>query len=143
MEKILICKKDYFAPDLTFDRGAPYRVVGEHKTTNGLVLEVLGLDDKAVLMDEKAVEEFFFEDAPGSLYAIRRFSDELPGGEYGVNDQFYLVGAFSDRDYAIDEWKALNAEADEGERYELFVFVPDRLYLWHEQPWLGGGCYFD
>lgn len=148
----MICKQDYYGADngVFFNRGYPYQVLAEHTASDGsIVMEIRDENGKIGFLRQESINNFFFEDAPGSLYAVRRYVDGLPCGAYGIDVSYYLVGVFSSLDIAIETWKTLHEEEreDEGdgghESYDLFVIAPNRVYKREEQPYLGGGSYIE
>lgn len=146
MENFLICRQDYFddSNKAHFWQGYPYRVLLEHTASDGTpVLEVQDWDGKTTFLKQETARELFFENAPGSLYGLRRYINELPDGEYGIDVSNYLVGAFSSLDAAVKTWAALRQEEVGNETYYLFVFVPDHIYGRGGEPYLGGASYIE
>lgn len=146
--QILICKESCWSGcgengslDLLcnrFIKGQPYRVFAVYGTHGG-ALEIQGEDGTAVPMKAADVLRHFIVPDEGMLYAVRRYCNELPEGEYGISDAYYLVGAFPDIETACKVWASLQNTKGENDEYDMFAFVPGRVYERGSEPYLGGG----
>jgi hypothetical protein len=71
-----------------------------------------------------------------ALFLVREFIDKKPTGVFGVNDNYYLIGAFNNFDQAMNvacELRSNNRVID------IVPVVMNIVYQGNEKPWLGGG----
>ena len=79
-----------------------------------------------------------FNTSKSAMYMVRQYVDELPDGECGISDAYYLLGLFSD----------IYVAAKEASKYpkETITIIPVLTNFAYEddtQPFLGGGYYIE
>ena len=81
------------------------------------------------------------------MYLVRRFSDDLPEKEYGVNDSYKLIGLFTDEAIAKAvmemEKAAIPENKKETTEIDILTIEVDKIYKGDEQIYLGGGFYIE
>ena len=81
------------------------------------------------------------------MYLVRRFSDDLPEHDYGVNEAYYAVGLFTDEKIAnaVMEMEKANIPDNKKETTEVDILTieVDKIYKGKEQIYLGGGFYIE
>ena len=87
------------------------------------------------------------------MYLVRRYVDGYPGGRYGVDDSYYMVGLFSDEAVANATKEKAIAQAKETDCIEQYIgrvteidIIPievDKIYDNESQIYLGGGFYVE
>lgn len=80
-----------------------------------------------------------------NVYVVIRYADTLPEHEYGVSDDYYLVGIFKDPECALEARDATTFRFNEPEREFVHVLVVEmnKEYEPNEQLFLGGGYYIE
>ena len=81
------------------------------------------------------------------IYLVRRFSDNLPEHDYGVNDAYYAVGLFTDENIAKAvmemEKAAIPDNKKETTEVDILAIEVDKIYKGKDQIYLGGGFYIE
>ena len=75
-----------------------------------------------------------------ALFMVREYADEKPNGEFGVDDHYYLVGAFNSLGKAMDV--ACEARL-ENRSIDIVPVIMNAVYVDDEKPWLGGGWWIE
>lgn len=78
------------------------------------------------------------------MYLVRRITNELPFGEYGISDHYYVVGLFSSETLAIkakEQAEALPAEFET--EIDIIELDVNKVYPVENQPYIGGGWYIE
>lgn len=81
------------------------------------------------------------------LYMVILYIDGLLHREYGVNDNYYLIGIFDDKNLAEfvkqnEEMKMKNAECCIGFEVEVKEVLINKVYK-DDEFYLGGGFYIE
>lgn len=81
------------------------------------------------------------------LYMVVLYIDGLPHHEYGVNDNYYLIGIFDDKNLAElvkqnEEIKMENADYCVGFEVEVKEVSINKVYK-SDEFYLGGGFYIE
>ena len=79
-----------------------------------------------------------FNTSKSAMYMVRQYVNELPVGEYGISDAYYLVGLFSDVHVAAKE-----ASKHSKETIAIIPVLANLAYEDDTQPFLGGGHYIE
>ena len=81
------------------------------------------------------------------MYLVRRYSDDLRKHDYGVYDDYRLIGLFSDEAVAKavmeTEKAAIPKDKKETMEIDMFAIEVDKIYKGNEQIFLGGGFYIE
>lgn len=81
------------------------------------------------------------------MYLVRRYSDDLCAQDYGVCDDYRLIGLFSDETVAKavmeTEKAAIPKDKKETMEIDMFAIEVDKIYKGNEQIFLGGGFYIE
>ena len=75
-----------------------------------------------------------------ALFMVREFADEKPKSEFGVDDNYYLIGVFNDFDKAMDV--ACKTSYD-NRAIDIVPAIMNAVYTGDEKPWLGGGWWIE
>lgn len=78
-----------------------------------------------------------------TVYLVRRYENHLDEGQYGVDDNYYLVGIYATKKKA--EYAASHLTENENPLLGLQIIgvEVDHTYPANLGPWLGGGSYIE
>lgn len=77
-----------------------------------------------------------------TVYMVRRYEDQLDERDYGVDDNYYLVGIYATRKKAEYAFNKLSQEEQSWNNPIIEIEI-DKTYPAGCGPWLGGGSYIE
>lgn len=77
------------------------------------------------------------------MYLVREYVDSKPKGEYGVHDDFNLVGIFEDIHVAEDAAEEVLKETGSWNDHDVAIIPVIMNHKYATRPQLGGSCYIE
>lgn len=86
------------------------------------------------------LSRYFNHDA---MYLVREYVDSKPKGEFGIDDDYYLVGAFTNFNKAMEVACEAHAKKTEKSEISIIPVIMNAVYLDEDKPHLGGSWYIE